>query len=271
VKNFSSKISLIKNFRGVYELDTSKGCSAGMDNNEKGCYNECYAYRYSKKWGYNFNKTVYRYFDNIKHKILIINQINKIDMPFIRFGVSGDPSENWEHTISICEQIFKYINKEIVIITKHWNNLTNKQLQKIKDMGVCVNTSISALDSNLQIKNRLKQYNRLKKVSKSILRIVTCSFNINSNKGIKYNKIQKKLLKNENVIETVFRVYKKNKYVEDAIINIEKIKFLGKSCCVSRNKKNTYFGNCKNCVDRCGIDKKHIKENKNNKFQLKLF
>ena len=127
MKKFSNNISLLKNFRGVYELDTSKGCYSGMLNNLKGCYNECYAYRYSKKWGYNFKNTVIRDFKDTKHIVEIVNNINKIDMPFIRIGVSGDPSENWEHTINICNKIYKHINKAIVIIKKHWNNLNKSQ------------------------------------------------------------------------------------------------------------------------------------------------
>ena len=44
-------------------------------------------------------------------------------------GNSGDPSEDWEHTIKILE-LLKDTNKEFVIITKHWNKLTLTQRKK---------------------------------------------------------------------------------------------------------------------------------------------
>ena len=271
MKNFSNIITLSKNFRGVYELDTSKGCYSGMINNKKGCYNECYAFRSSKKWGFDFSKTILRNFIDEKHILETVNKINKIDMPFIRIGVTGDPSENWEHTLKICEKISKYINKKIVIITKHWKILTMKQLIRIKKLGLCINTSISALDNKCQIVNRLKQYNRLKKYCKSVLRIVSCKFNNRSKTGRKLNNIQKILLKNKNIIETIFRVHRKNKYVEKNIIKIEKSKFLGKLCYISKNKKDIYFGKCKYCIEKCGVDQKFLNNSSTTKFQDTLF
>ena len=59
MRHFKNKITLIKNSRGVYDLDTSKGCYSGILHNEKGCYNDCYAARYSKKYGYDFSKTIF--------------------------------------------------------------------------------------------------------------------------------------------------------------------------------------------------------------------
>lgn len=105
MKHYSSKISLICNKRGVYDIDPSKGCSSGMLNNPKGCYDDCYAARAAIKYNYDFSKTILRYFDDENHRKRIIRQINNIDMPFIRMGCSGDPSENWEHTLRICLDI----------------------------------------------------------------------------------------------------------------------------------------------------------------------
>ena len=99
---YSDNITLIKNKRGCYDFDTSKGCSYGMANNTRGCYNDCYAFRVAHRYGIDFSKTVLRNFKSRKHEQNIIKQINKIDMPFIRMGVSGDPSDNWQHTLDIC-------------------------------------------------------------------------------------------------------------------------------------------------------------------------
>lgn len=134
MRNYSNKIALIENQRGIYCLDTSIGCASGMANTDGGCYNDCYAAKSAKIYGYDFSKTVLRYFENKKHERQIITQINNVKMPFIRIGCSGDPSENWEHCFSILNVICKSL-KEIVIITKHWTNLTDSQLLQLSKMN----------------------------------------------------------------------------------------------------------------------------------------
>ena len=86
MRNYSNKIALIENQRGIYCLDTSIGCASGMANTEGGCYNDCYAAKSAKIYGYDFSKTVLRYFENRKHERKIITQINNVKMPFIRIG-----------------------------------------------------------------------------------------------------------------------------------------------------------------------------------------
>jgi hypothetical protein len=250
----------VKNSRGVWDLDTTKGCLSGVGNNPNGCYGDCYAYRSAVIRGFNFGQTVTRHFENEHHEYSILNQINKIDMPFVRIGVAGDPSENWDHTVNVCEKVTKCnmvlyssYKKAIVIITKHWGNLTDNQLKRLSLLGVCINTSVSALDKNNMLRNRLTQYNRLKEHCKSVLRIVSCNFNLQNETGAKLNLIQDKLFDNENVLDTVLRVGKNNELVLNGVINIEKVKFLSQSCYASRRNKNTYFGKCSTCPEMCGL------------------
>ena len=101
MREYKTEITLTNNGRGIWTLDPSIGCNSGLADNEKGCYNDCYAARYSKKYGYDFSKTVLRHFKDEKHIESIVRKINKVDMPFIRMGTSGDPSENWEHTFAV--------------------------------------------------------------------------------------------------------------------------------------------------------------------------
>ncbi len=248
MRNFANNITLSKNFRGVYDLDTSKGCLSGIKNNHKGCYNDCYAARYSYKYGYDFGNTIFRYFKNENHRKSIIKQINKIDLPFIRIGVTGDPSESWEHTLNIIESI-KDCNKQIVVITKHWNLLKLYQLKKLSNYNICINTSVSALDNKLLLEHRLSQYNTLKKYCKSVLRIISCDF-----KSRKLNNIQNKLLENKHIIETALRISPKNEYVLDGLINLHKINFLGKRCNFSLRHKDIFIGFCDDCKEHCGIN-----------------
>jgi len=220
MRNYSNKISLTKNSRGIYSLDTSIGCGNGMQNEQGGCYNDCYAAKSAKLYGYDFSKTVLRDFENEYHRRFVLNQINKVSLDFIRIGTSGDPSENWKHTISILKKIDK-CNKEIVIITKHWTNLSDEDLRYFSTINICVNTSVSALDKPHLISNCVYQYNRLKMVCKSVLRVVSCDFNLNNIIGHKLYKIQLELFKNKNVLDTVLRVNKNNKLVKEVVINIK--------------------------------------------------
>ncbi len=211
MQDYNNQITLIKNFRGVYDLDTSKGCYNGTKLNKKGCYNECYASKFANQYGYNFNKTKLRKFDNIKHIEEIRNKIHNIDMPFLRIGVTGDPSENWKHTLSVINLISGI--KPIVIITKHWQSLTEHNLKQLEKYNICINTSISSLDDNSLIKYRLYQYNRIKNYCKSVLRIVSCNFNLNNLTGLIYNDKQDMLFNNKNIIDNVLRVSLNNQLV----------------------------------------------------------
>jgi hypothetical protein len=162
MKQYKSVISLSKNGRGIWDFDTTKGCSNGIAQmGERGCYDDCYAARSAKIRGYDFGKTVLRDFTGVAHQRKVIDQINRIDSSFIRIGCSGDPSEDWNHTFSILRKIAR-CDKEIVIITKHWHVMTDQQIHELKALRVHVNTSVSALDSPAQLEKCLLEYWRLK-------------------------------------------------------------------------------------------------------------
>jgi hypothetical protein len=265
MKTFKEKITLNKNSRGCYILDTVKGCRI-LTKKENGCYGDCYANNIALRYGFDFSEIAKRnfyrdksgqlYFLNFydsKHEDSIINQIKNIDMPFVRIGEMGDPSEDWQHTINICK-IILVAKKPIVIITKHWNILSDEQLEEIKDLNITINTSISALDNDDEIETRLTQYNRLKKYCNSVLRIVSCDFNKENHEGYLRSIIQKELFKNEKVIDTIFRPSKNNPLVKNKVINVQKIKFLKSTMLVSIYNKNTYFCGCKTCPDMCGVN-----------------
>ena len=262
MREYSTTISLTNNSRGIFSIDPSIGCSSGMQNELGGCYNDCYAAKSSKLYGYDFSKTVLRDFKNELHKRKTVIQINKISLPFIRMGTSGDPSENWEHTIKILKQI-ENCNKEIVLIVRHWQTLTDEQLQYLSTINVCINTSISALDKNELRERCLQQFKRITPYCKSVLRIVSCDFNLNNNEGLRLSKIQHELFKNHPILDTVLRVNKNNEFVKSGIINVKKSKFLGKNAIISKYNKKTYFGKCSTCIEMCGVKLDTVvKENK---------
>lgn len=261
MKKYSSKISLIKNSRGIYCIDTSIGCSSGMQT-IGGCYNDCYAAKSAKLYGYDFSKTVLRYFESENHKRKIVAEINNVKLDFIRIGCSGDPSENWQHCIDIIK-VLQRSNKHIVIITRHWTLLTDRQLEYLSTVNICINTSVSALDEKPFL--QVEQYIRIKKYCKSVLRIVSCDFNLENETGRKLSEIQHQLFKNEDTIDTIFRPSKKNHYVTSGIINTKTGVFNGHKALMSKFNKKTYAGKCANCLEMCGVklfNENHVYLNK---------
>ena len=252
MREYSNKIALIKNSRGIYCLDTSIGCYSGMNSFEGGCYGDCYSAKSAKIYGYDFSKTILRNFTDRKHRSEIITKIGNSKLDFIRIGCSGDPSENWDHCIKIINEI-KNSNKQIVIITKHWNKLENKHLEFLSKLNICFNTSVSALDKIEQLESNLSEYKRIKAYCKSILRIVSCDFNKENKEGFKLALVQDILFKNEDVIDTIFRPSKKNKLVTDGIINTKQGVFNGSKQLMSKYNKKTYSGKCSACLEMCGV------------------
>ena len=264
MRNYLPVITLTKNKRGIYSLDTSVGCRSGMNNELGGCYNDCYAAKSARIYGYDFSKTVLRDFKNEFHRRKIVHQINKINLDFVRIGTSGDPSENWNHTFKILKSISN-CNKQIVIITKHWTLLTNEQLYYLDTINICINTSVSALDKPEIISRCIEQYERIKPFCKSILRIVSADFNLENETGKRLSLIQHELFKNESTLDTVLRVNKNNPLVKDDIINVREKRFLGNKTLISKVNKKTFFGHCNSCDEMCGIKKQNENFIHNNK------
>lgn len=253
MKPYGSKISLVRNGRGVYCIDTTMGCASGLKENSKGCYGDCYAARIAKRYGHDFNTTILRQFESQQHKREILNQIDSIKMPFIRIGASGDPSEDWQHTIEIIK-VLSRCNKEIVIITRHWTLLTDHQLEYLSTLNICINTSVSAVDNDQMLSRSIEQYNRIKPYCKSILRIISCDFNLNNETGKRLSEVQHWLFKNENTLDTVFRPSKNNPFVTSGIINVKEEVFNGKKCLASKFNRKTYMGKCGSCKEMCGVN-----------------
>lgn len=262
MKNYQPYISLHQNDRGIWDLDTTKGCASGIALDAKGCYGDCYAAKSAKVYGYNFGVSIDRHFRNEAHRLEIVNKIKKIDMPFIRIGCSGDPSENWQHMLNILKQLttesqlslFDYrFSRQIIVITRHWKLLSEAQLHQLAAFNLTVNTSVSALDSSELINNSLTQYERLKPFCKSILRIISCDFNTGNEEGRRRLRMQEILFKNEGTIDTVFRPSKSNSFVLSGLINAKQGNFLGKKTLMSKYNKKTYVGKCQSCKEMCGL------------------
>ena len=58
---FTNKLTLSKNGKGVYSLDTVVGCEFGIKKyGDRGCYGLCYARKIANFRGFDFSKSVIR-------------------------------------------------------------------------------------------------------------------------------------------------------------------------------------------------------------------
>lgn len=273
MKQYADQIALVKNSRGIYSLDAIMGCASGMSNEPGGCYGDCYAANAARRYGYDFSTSVLRSFASDRHRRSIVAAINRIPLDFVRIGSSGDPSENWAHTVSVLKAIDR-CNKQIVIITRHWTALTDEHLAYLATINVVFNTSVSALDKPHVRENCLAQYERLKPYCKSILRVVSCDFNLDNPRGHEMAKVQAELFRNDATLETVFRPGKRNPLVVDGVINVAQVKFMNSTVLASRRNPSTYLGKCSTCHEMCGLNiraEKSYPDKPGTTKQLRLF
>jgi hypothetical protein len=249
VKRFNDAISIARNSRGCWIMDTIKGCGL-VAKNPRGCYGDCYAAKIAARYGIDFSAVVRRHFIDDGHFVRVARQINRSDLAFVRIGEMGDPSWDWAHTLSVVARLVPRIDKEIVIITKHLRPVPDGLMGALG--GACVNTSVSAMDDPGDLAARLYQHNRLRPYCRPVLRVVTCDFNLSHARGRDLAAIQAELLSRHGLIETVFRPSASNPLLVGGVILTTKEKFLGGHGLASVRDRRTYFGRCESCPDMCG-------------------
>jgi hypothetical protein len=251
MKQFEPILTANINRKGVMDIDTVKGCSLGMlKHPQHGCYNACYAYKMASLYGYDFAKSINRQIttDAI---IPVESAVKKHNSRFFRIGTMGDPSHNWSLTLEVCEWLGKI--RIPVIITKHWIQLSDKELNRLLKCNAVINTSISPLDDKDEISYRLGEFKRLKKYGiRSVLRIVSARFG-NTQNGQLYNSIQAELFKHYPIIDNPLRLLSTDKRIIDGDILVEKKEILNNNNVISMINKDTYIGTCKNCPEQCGV------------------
>lgn len=246
-------LSAVENAKGVLDVDTVKGCSIGMRRYPNGgCYGECYAAKTANLYGIDFATSVSRRLFPF-HWVDIFCKVRDHHSSWYRIGTAGDPCHDWENTIEICEQL-QGTGKVPVIITKHWIDLSDDDISRLKKLEVVVNTSTSGLDSDAEIKYRVRQIERLRDAGiNSVNRVVTCKFG-NTEWGMDRKEKQEYLLSIGPVIDNPLRAGKQNHRVINGDIILSRIDdAIGGGKFVSLNNRATYLGACSECPDQCGI------------------
>lgn len=254
-RRYLSVLTVTENRKGVLDVDTVKGCTAGMTAYPHGgCYGECYAHKNAVTYGFDFAVSVSRQFMGREHKATIIKAMNSSRQGWYRIGTAGDPSYDWRHTVAIVNALW-HTHKVPVIITKHWETMADWHAEKLSRLHAVINTSVSGMDTDLELKHRLAQRERLRDFGlRSILRVVTCNYGATA-WGRTCREKQAYLLSLTPIIDNPLRARKLNPHVMNGdIILTRKEESVGGGKMVSLHSPDVYLGTCKGCPDQCGVD-----------------
>jgi hypothetical protein len=263
-----------ENYKGVMDVDTVKGCTFGMAEYRGGCYGECYACRTASRYKIDFSIGVSRKITN-KNASAVFNTVKANVASWYRIGTAGDPSQDWENTVEVCE-FLQDTHKVPVIITKHWKTATDKQLDRLAKVDCVINTSTSGMDTDYEIKHRVGQIERIARFGiESVCRVVTCEYG-DSDWAMDCTEKEDYLLTLAPVIDNPLRATKKNNHVMNGDILLTKCgdSIGGGSKYVSLHDKSVFLGKCCDCPDQCGAkDAKEREVEKKEKYgtQLELY
>lgn len=251
-KNYSNLLTVDINSKGVLDVDTVKGCSAGMAARPgTGCYGGCYAANIAKFRGINFAQSVTRLVKSKAQAREIERKVSAAPHGFFRIGTMGDPCHAWEETVSVVEWLSEFARP--VIITKHWRIASDEQLKRLANCNTVLNTSVSALDTAAELKLRRREFFRFKLLGgHSVARVVSCDFNAGTEEGARMKKIQDELFALTPTLDNPLRVPRSHPLVTAGIINLSVVKDLETERTISLVNKATYIGHCNACPDVCG-------------------
>jgi hypothetical protein len=252
--NYGAWITLEENRKGVLDLDTTKGCESGMAATAGGCYGLCYAARAAKTRGLTFDITAVRHFRSVRAYRRILSDIRRSRSRFVRIGTSGDPSEAWLWTVTVCSML-EPAEKPVVVITKHWRTASDYELRRLVDSRVVLNTSVSALDTDAQRDHRLEQYTRFARLGgRSVLRVVTIDANLENEVGRRLADIQSRLLEFPRVIDNPLRAFRTSPLVRQGIIRLTLAPgYRGGRQLVSLHDAGVWLGTCAERPEQCGL------------------
>jgi len=256
-RRYHDAITATANAKGCMDVGTVKGCSMGMHTQPDGCYGECYAAKIARFRGLDFGRSVRRGFvDQWQHRDILIRQLRAHPLTWYRIGVMGDPSHEWQHTLNVI-RCLRPAEKTAVIVTKHWQALSDDQLSKMLELDVVVHTSTSGLDTEAQTHHRVRQLRRLQHYGiRSINRVVTCAFG-DTDWAQECQRRQDYLLSLGPVIDTPLRVRPDNpRVMSGELLTTRRADSVGGGTLLSLHRPDVFIGHCAECPDQCGVEDK---------------
>lgn len=241
------------NEKGVLDIDTVKGCTAGMGARpDAGCYGGCYAAKIAAFRGIDFSRSVERHVKSSAHARMIERAVQGAPQGFFRIGTMGDPSHAWEHTVRTVEWLAPFATP--VIVTKHWRTATDAQLARLVACGTVLNTSVSALDTSQELRHREAQIERYRTLGGvSIARIVSCDFDPSTDQGRRMADVQTRLFTLRPTLDNPLRVPRTHDLVQRGVIRVKAVRDISTIRTMSLSNDDTYVGHCSACPDQCGL------------------
>lgn len=268
---YSNVLTVDINQKGVLDVDTVKGCTAGMGARPSaGCYDACYAAKIAKFRGIDFSRAVTRTIHTKAQARAIERAVAAAPQGFFRIGVMGDPCHAWEETVSTVEWLAEFARP--VVITKHWCTASDDQLKRLAACGTALNTSISALDTTAELKHRKGQFFRFKLFGgNSVARIVSCDFDTSTAEGARMAEVQSSLFTLRPTLDNPLRAPRTHPLVVAGIMRLTVTLDLGSERTISLANSETYVGHCAGCPDVCGITDRSPTYQPPNPRQLSLW
>lgn len=271
VRRYGTTMTADVNQKGVLDVDTVKGCTAGMNARPgTGCYGGCYAANIAKFRGIDFAQAVVRKVGSAAEARAIEDVVRAAPEGFFRIGTMGDPCHAWEHTVQTVEWLAPLAVP--VIITKHWMVATDVQLSRLVACGTVLNTSVSALDTPAELRHRERQIERYKVLGGvSVARIVSCDFDTSTDEGRKMAEVQARLFTLKPTLDNPLRVPRTHDLVRRGIIRVKALRDLATLRTISAVNPDTYLGHCSACPDKCGLTSCGSSHPRPRPVQLPLF
>ncbi len=153
-------------------LDTVRGCPAYKNQEYPRCRWDCYSEEAVRRYKKIFGKPV----KMILKEELLRKDLKKCKERWIRIGVDGAPSWDWELTTR-CAEIVAEKGKTPVIITRMWKRPTERQIERMIRRETILNITVSAVDEKEELRERVKLAEEYQeKGGKVALRVVTFAF-----------------------------------------------------------------------------------------------
>lgn len=253
LKRYSDLLTADVNEKGVLDVDTVKGCSAGMGaRHGTGCYGGCYAASIARFRGMNFARSVSRTVQSAGQARKIERAVRNAPEGFFRIGTMGDPCHDWEHTVRVIEWLAPLAVP--VIVTKHWYVATDDHVARMIACGTVLNTSVSALDTPEELAHREVEIARYASAGGvSVARIVSCDFNAEHPEGREMADVQRRLFTLDPIIDNPLRVPSTHELVQRGVVRVRRVFDINTERSMSLWNPNTYVGKCGDCPEKCGL------------------
>jgi len=266
MRKFMPILTASVNRKGVLDVDTVKGCAAGMAAHPAvGCYGLCYAAKVARFYGYDFSISVSRHISAPDQTVFdyaspygsnaVWRTVKHHALQWFRIGTMGDPCHDWPLTVEVCKWLSPL--RTPIIISKYWHEAPGWALDAMRECGAVFNTSISALDDFNEIAYRIYQHKRaIAHGVKAVFRVVTCRFG-DTAAGREKACMQRLILASGEYIDNPLRIPHNDPRVSRGDIIVERRADLGGGSTVSVNDGGAYIGTCAACPDQCGLYPQH--------------